>query len=154
MDWEQKDLPLKYLKWHINPKHNYKQIKVLILNKFGKKMEKILVICAHPDDETLGMGGTLALHAKKGDEIFVLVFTEGESGADNVPHDRIAKRQRQGEKACSILGVKKTKFLNYADQKLDDFPLLNLAKEIEVVIKKWKPTIVYTHFGGGYESRS
>ena len=40
--------------------------------------KKILVTCAHPDDESLGMGGSLLLHSKNKDEIFVLVFTDGE----------------------------------------------------------------------------
>ena len=111
-------------------------------------MEKILVICAHPDDETLGLGGTIVKHSKNGAKIFVLVFTEGESGADNVPNSRIVKREIEGQKACSILGVQKTKFLNYSDQKLDDYPVLVLAKEIESIIKQWKPQIVYTHYWG------
>ena len=42
-------------------------------------MEKILVICAHPDDETLGLGGTIKLHSLNGSKVYVLNFADGES---------------------------------------------------------------------------
>jgi len=108
-------------------------------------MEKILVVCAHPDDETLGLGGTLALHAKKGDKIKVLVFATGQFGRDDSSKG-IENRKNQCKNACSILGVKKIKFLDYADQKLDLVALSELSKKIESVVKEWNPDIVYTHF--------
>ena len=46
-------------------------------------MEKILVLCAHPDDEALGMGGAISLHAKDGDEVFVVFFADGETSRKN-----------------------------------------------------------------------
>jgi len=84
------------------------------------------------------------LHSKKGDEIFVLVFSDGEISRGKNNAD-IKKRKEQSKKAFSILGIKKSKFLNYEDQKLDSIPLINLAKEIEKIINIWKPDIVYTH---------
>lgn len=108
-------------------------------------MEKILVICAHPDDESLGMGGTIVMHAKKGDKIFVLIMATGQFRRDE-SEKGIKQRQKQGEKACSILGVNKVKFLHYADQKLDSIPLVELVSRIEDVIKSWNPTTVYTHY--------
>jgi len=110
-------------------------------------LSKILITCAHPDDETLGMGGTIFLHRKKGDQIFVLIFADGESarGRENA---KISERKKQAKKALSILGVTDIKFLNYKDQKLDTISLVELSQEIENVISKWKPDIVYTHFWG------
>jgi len=108
-------------------------------------MKKILVVCAHPDDETLGMGGTIALYSKRNDEVFVLIFTEGES-ARGKKLSKILRRKNQAKKACEILGIKKIKFLNYADQKLDTIALSDLSKKIELVVKEWNPEIVYTHF--------
>jgi len=110
-------------------------------------MSKILITCAHPDDETLGMGGTIFLHAKNGDEIFVLVFTDGELSRGKAKSN-IKKRKEQSTKAFSILGITKSKFLKYEDQKLDIIPLIKLAKEIEKIIISWKPDIVYTHYWG------
>ena len=111
-------------------------------------MDKILVICAHPDDETLGLGGTIVKNIKKGAKVYVLVFTEGESGAEKVLENQIKRRKGEFEKACNILGIHKTKFLDFEDQQLDNYLLLKLAKEIEIVIKEWKPNIIYTHFWG------
>ena len=74
-------------------------------------MEKILVLCAHPDDETLGLGGTLSLKSKNGNQIFVLFFTDGESSRNKTTKD-IILRQKQARNACKILGIKKVKFLN------------------------------------------
>ena len=110
-------------------------------------MSNILAICAHPDDESLGLGGTLALHAKKGDLVHVLVFATGQYDRDE-SEKGISQRRMQGEKACKILGVKKFQFLNYDDQKLDTIPLTELTKKIEDAIKKWKPNTIYTHFWG------
>ena len=110
-------------------------------------MEKILVVCAHPDDETLGLGGTIKLHSLNGSIVHVLNFADGES-ARKKSTDNIIKRQKQALKASSILGIKETEFLDYEDQKLDTIPLVELSKHIESAIKRWKPTIVYTHFWG------
>ena len=46
-------------------------------------MKKILVICAHPDDETLGLGGTILKHSQNGDQVFVVIFADGESARNN-----------------------------------------------------------------------
>jgi len=109
-------------------------------------MEKVLVIGAHPDDETLGVGGTIALHSRNGDKIYVLIFADGES-ARSGGFNNIEKRQKQAKKACALLGVTVLKFLNYPDQKLDTISLVDLAKQIEDIIRKWHPTIIYTHYG-------
>lgn len=111
-------------------------------------MEKILVLCAHPDDETLGLGGTLSLKSKIGNQIFVLFFTDGESSRNKTTKNDILQRQKQAKNACKILGIKKVKFLNYPDQKLDTFSTLEIAKEIENIIKEWKPSEIFTHYWG------
>lgn len=110
-------------------------------------MKKILVVCAHPDDETLGLGGTLALHSMKKEKTFVLIFTDGES-ARGKNRKKIVNRKQHAKKACSILGIQKLKFLNYSDQKLDAVPLIDISRKIESVIKQWKPHTVYTHYWG------
>ena len=108
-------------------------------------MTKILIVCAHPDDETLGMGGTIALHSKRNDDVYVLILSEGESARDK-KSTKILQRKKQAESACTLLGVKKIKFLDYPDQKLDTVALSELSKQIEIVIKEWNPEVVYTHY--------
>ena len=61
-------------------------------------MKKILIVCAHPDDETLGMGGTIALHTRKKENVFVLIVSEGESVLGK-NKSKISQRKRQAEKA-------------------------------------------------------
>jgi len=109
-------------------------------------MKKVLVVCAHPDDETLGLGGTLALHSLNKDRVEVLIFADGESSRDD-SMKKIEKREMQAEKACKILGVKKVEFLRYEDQMLDTIPLVELSKNIELRLRKFSPDIVYIHFG-------
>lgn len=108
-------------------------------------MNKILVICAHPDDESLGLGGTLCSHVKKGDKINLLIFTDGES-ARGKSKSKIKIRQNQAKKAGKELGIKKIKFLNYKDQQLDIIPVKDLSKKIEDEIKEFSPNIIYTHY--------
>ena len=110
-------------------------------------MNKILVLCAHPDDETLGLGGTICSHVEKGDKVHVLIFADGES-ARGKSDSKIKTRQKQAKKAAKELGVEKIKFLNYPDQQLDVIALKDLAKKIENEIDDFTPNIVYTHFWG------
>ena len=78
-----------------------------------KESKKILVIAAHPDDEILGCGGTMALHSQRGDEVYVLILGEGVTSRDE-KRDRerrekeIAELKHQVEAANKIVGTKKT----------------------------------------------
>ena len=108
-------------------------------------MNRILVVCAHPDDETLGLGGTIKSHTVKKDSVFVLCFSHGQFDRDE-SEIGIKRREEQARSAFKILGVKNSKFLRYPDQKLDSISLTKLAKDIESIINKVKPNIVYTHF--------
>jgi len=110
-------------------------------------MANILVVCAHPDDETLGVGGTLVHNAEKEDKIMVLIMATGQFGRDN-SEKGILERKNQCKKACEILGIHKIKFLDYEDQKLETIPITELSCKIETEIDFWKPSIIYTHFWG------
>ncbi|MEM3172001.1 MAG: PIG-L deacetylase family protein [Candidatus Nitrosotenuis sp.] len=110
-------------------------------------MERILVVCAHPDDETLGAGGTIAMHKKRNERVFVLILATGQFGRDDTPGG-IRLRQKQCQNACSILDVDDVQFFGYDDQRLDSISLVELVEKIESVVKKINPTIVYTHYWG------
>jgi len=102
---------------------------------------KVLVIGAHPDDETFGMGGTLARHMREGDKVFVLILTDGVTarGGD------ILKQHEAFVTAMRMYGVAQWKHLKYTDQQLDFTPLLGIVRTIETVIHDFRPEIIYTH---------
>lgn len=110
-------------------------------------MTKILVICAHPDDESLGLGGTIIKHTQKGDDVRILIFCDGESARES-SSDKILKREKQALRATNILGANSIKFLKYPDEKLDAVSMLELVQKIEKFTKTWNPEVVYTHFWG------
>jgi len=120
-------------------------VKYTIIQK--NELSKILVLAAHPDDETLGLGATIKKHSVNGDSVFLLIFADGES-ARVKSLSKIKRRKLEAMKAANVLGIKKINFLGYADQILDTVPVLEIAKHIETAIKNWKPESIYTHFWG------
>tara|TARA_B100000745_G_scaffold59522_1_gene35194 strand:- start:799 stop:1431 length:633 start_codon:yes stop_codon:yes gene_type:complete len=101
----------------------------------------ILVIAAHPDDEVLGMGATIKKLSKKNNVILCAV-SEGVT-AQYTEKSMIKKRRDACKKSSKILGISNIIFLDFPDQGL--FAVhheINL--ELEKIIKKYKPRIVYT----------
>lgn len=112
--------------------------------------ERVLCVVAHPDDETLLAGATLAKHAKAGDAVSVLVLADGvmaRSGGGINP-GLIKERHGMLRKACGILGTEDVWIRAYPDNQMDRGPLLQVVKDIEVHVERFKPTIVYTHWHG------
>jgi LmbE family N-acetylglucosaminyl deacetylase len=105
---------------------------------------RVLAIGAHPDDETLGAGGTLALHAEQGDEVWVCILTDGVTSR----HGHVELQERCAQRAADTLGVKRVVFCGFGDQNLDALPLLEVIRPIERCIGELEPQVVYTHFGG------
>jgi len=104
---------------------------------------EILVLAAHPDDEVLGMGGTIKKLSKLGNKIHLCVITEGASA--QYKNKKMIKIRKE---ACiasgKILGINDFTFLGFPDAKLDSIPQLEINKKLEKLIKKIKPEIVYT----------
>src|SRR5215470_11272832 len=122
---------------------------------------RLMAVLAHPDDECLGMGGTLAKYASEGVEVFLLTATRGDGGRYRGyrPGDpqhpgtaTLAKiREAELRAAASVLGVCEVSFLDYHDQRLD---LANPHEVISAIVdrlRRVQPDIVVT-FGpdGGY----
>lgn len=107
-------------------------------------MNSVLIISVHPDDETLGCGGTLLKHVEKNDEVFWLILTN--INDEKIwGKERIEQRQIEIEKVASLFGFKKTIKLNFDTTKLDQLPLDKLTEKISNVIKEIKPEIIYLH---------
>lgn len=129
----------------------------------------ILAVLAHPDDESFGMGGTLALYAQRGMDVYLLCATRGEAGEMDPEHldgfDSIAQR-RESELRCATeqLGLAQAYFLNYRDsgmagsdqnrhpQALTAAPPDEVAQKIASYIRRLKPQVVLTFDPiGGYK---
>lgn len=110
--------------------------------------DKILVLGAHPDDETLGMGGTIAKHTSNDDTVHVLVITDGSSSQYENYEEMIEKKKKEAKKAMEILGVEKIEFNKLSDMKLDTVPHIKINKLIEKKIDEFQPDEVYTHHWG------
>ena len=109
----------------------------------------IVVFAAHPDDEALGCSGSLALHSLNKDNIFVVFMTDGVSSRHSNNNKRnVNKRKINCLSSLKTLNIKEQNiyFLNFPDNQLDTVPLLKIVKEVEKIINKCNPCIVYTHF--------
>jgi LmbE family N-acetylglucosaminyl deacetylase len=120
--------------------------------------KRLLAVLAHPDDESFGMGGTLALYAQHGVEVHLICATRGEVGEtppDFERNDRSIAELRMDELRCAgqILGLKEVHFLKYRDsgmpgsadnnhpRALAAAPMEQVAKEVAGLIRKLKPQV-------------
>jgi LmbE family N-acetylglucosaminyl deacetylase len=108
-------------------------------------MNKVLVVAVHPDDETLGCGGTLLKHKDNGDQIFWLIVTSvsEEQGFDKKVVER---RDREIEEVKAQYRFDEVYSLNYPTMHLDEIPLFDLITSIGQVVDKVKPNIIYLPF--------
>lgn len=106
--------------------------------------KRVLVIAAHPDDETYGMGGTIARHVRQGDHVTVLIMTDGVRAR----HDVTGPQEAAAWTACAALGVEDVRFARLADQQLDGMPLLDVIRPISAAVGDLRPQVVYTHHRG------
>jgi LmbE family N-acetylglucosaminyl deacetylase len=112
--------------------------------------QRVLVVVAHPDDEILGCGGTMALHAASGDVVHLVVMGEGitsrdarrDPGRRRIP---LTALQRDLRRAAQIVGVRTVQTYTFPDNRFDSVPLLDLVKAVETEKARVRPTIVYTH---------
>jgi LmbE family N-acetylglucosaminyl deacetylase len=107
----------------------------------------VLVVVAHPDDEVLGSGGTIARHAALGEKVYVLFLTDG-VGARGGGADQAAVRRSAAETAAKILGSEQPRFLSFPDNRLDAVDRLDVVQAIEEATSKLRPSTIYTHHAG------
>jgi LmbE family N-acetylglucosaminyl deacetylase len=102
--------------------------------------KKILVLAAHPDDETLGCGGTIHRLSKEGYEVNLLTFTDGESSRGTQGLNRNEKLNN----VATILGINNYTSGNFPDNAMDSVPLIEICKFIEENVN-YIPDIIFTH---------
>ena len=117
------------------------------------ELNRVLVVAAHPDDEVLGCGGTIAQHADAGDQVQVLIVAEGATSRlqkrDRLQADEeLSTLAQSAQRAGSILGAAGVELLDLPDNRLDSLDRLDLIKRIEQRIDQHQPQVVYVHHAG------
>jgi LmbE family N-acetylglucosaminyl deacetylase len=112
----------------------------------------VLVVAAHPDDEILGCGATIARHADNGDRVHILIMGEGatsrgESGEHGSFDTEIGALQNAARQAAVVLGAESPRFACFPDNRMDSLDLLDVIKVVEKTMSEIHPDIVYTHHG-------
>lgn len=116
-------------------------------------MSVALVVAAHPDDEVLGCGGTIARLASEGWAVHVHIVAEGSTSRDDVrdttKHGGVLEGlRRAGEEACKILGAASLTMSGMPDNRMDGVDLLDIVKMVDNDVARLKPDLVLTHHAG------
>ncbi len=109
-------------------------------------MSRILVLAPHPDDEVLGVGGTIAKLVRQGDEVVVAIVTK--AGPPVFTHDVADTGRREALAAHDLLGVKDTRFLSFPAAGLDTVPHRELNAGLLELFRDLRPEVVFVPFEG------
>jgi LmbE family N-acetylglucosaminyl deacetylase len=112
---------------------------------------RVLVVCAHPDDEVLGAGGTIARHAKDGDTVDVAILATGIASRGGEPNEiakQLAGLRENAKRASALLGVTHLELGEFEDQAMDAMRLLDIVRAVEAHVRRVRPEVVYTHHHG------
>lgn len=115
----------------------------------------VLVITAHPDDEALGCGGTIARFSAEGRDVHLAFLADGVGsrsgqGSELAQAEREAldRRRAAARKAAEVLDAASVSFDDLPDNQLDSISLLDITQRVEALIAKHRPSIVLTHHAG------
>jgi len=103
----------------------------------------VLVLAPHPDDESLGSGGAIALHAQKGDRVAAVFLTSGELGLKHLPREKAwTIREREGRSAGKILKLSALHFLRCRDWFLGE-EIAQAVEALRPILRQEKPDLIY-----------
>jgi len=108
--------------------------------------ETVLVVCPHPDDETLGCGGTIFKHKGLGDKVYWLIMTEMKV-EDGYTAGAILKRNEEIGRVAEAYGFDAVFQLNFSTRQLDTVPVARIVQRLSEVVQTLSPTVVYLPFG-------
>jgi len=112
----------------------------------------VLVLAAHPDDEVLGCGGTIARLVAAGEDVSIAILGEGITSRYTHPSDadfdQLRALHSNSQRAADMLGAKRLFMFGFPDNRFDTVPLLDVVKVVEKLIDDLRPTMVYTQHGG------
>ena len=111
--------------------------------------DRVLVIAAHPDDEVLGCGGTVARLAQEGHPVHIAIMAEGitsrHAQRDQADAKQLSRLHQQAHAAAAKMGAQDVQLLKLPDNRLDTVPLLDVVKLVEGLVEKLSPQVIYTH---------
>jgi len=105
-------------------------------------MSKVVIISAHPDDETLGAGGTILRHKKNGDEVYWLIVTDVFE-TEGFSNERVLSRKKEIENVSKLYSFNNVYNLGYPTMKLDDTILFELVNKISLIFQELQPETIY-----------
>ena len=110
--------------------------------------DSILVLAAHPDDEVLGCGGTIARHVAAGDQVHVAILAQGLYSRGEPTAEQVAGLHEAAERANKLLGVHSLRLFDYPDNSMDTVARLAVTQTIEQLVAEYRPRVVYSHWIG------
>ena len=114
-------------------------------------MNRVLIIAVHPDDETLGCGGTLLKHKASGDEINWLIATDMKE-SEGFNKDLISERNNEINEVTKIYDFSSVNNLGFSTTKVDKYNISEIINKISSVIDQVRPNIIYLPFRGDVHS--
>lgn|SRR5690554_47843 len=108
------------------------------------KNNKVLIIAVHPDDETLGCGGTILKHKENGDQIYWLILTQANKNITKYP-GIVNIQANYVNQVAQEYKFDDWRHLSFLTTTLDEYPLIDIIKEISKYINEMKPNIIYYH---------
>ncbi len=112
-------------------------------------MSNILVVVAHPDDELLGLAGTIAKRIKNGDVANCVILAEGMTSRNNKREESDYKKvnslHNDARQAADIIGFSNIHFEKFPDNRMDSVDILDVIKSVEKYVQIYLPDVIYTH---------
>lgn len=105
---------------------------------------RVLVVAAHPDDEVLGMGGTVAVHTARGDAVRIVCITDGSSSQYPGDEEKRRRKSKEAVRAAAALGVTDYVHLDLPDMRLDTIAHVEVNRVLEEQVRDFGPDVVYT----------
>ena len=115
-------------------------------------MKNVLVFAAHPDDELLGLGGTVRRLVNEGATVRAVIMAEGitsrSESRDHADKNELAELKEDAQRAAEIVGYQSIEFCGLPDNRMDGMELLDVIKIVSKYVEKYQPDTIFTHHHG------